>query len=312
MSNLRLYRKWPDIKGLHEYKGLLLHTASWTEGSDLNGKSVAVIGSGSSALQVIPNVQPIAQHMDCYIRSATYIPLPLAYDYLEAEHCDQYAGDRKYSQADQDRFASDKEYLLQYRKTIESGMNEGFKAFHRENPVIKELRNGALENMKKLLSKKPELYDLLAPKWEFGCRRPSPGIGFLEALCADNVAVVKDEIECFTATGIRTADGKERDVDAIICATGFDVSWRPRFRLAGKDGFELDAAWAREPRSYISIAIENMPNYFIFNGPYNCGGNGNAIPPIEIEGDYMIQCINKIQRQNIRSMTPQLDAIQEL
>lgn len=250
--------------------------------------------------------------MDAYIRSATYIPLPLAYDFLEAEHCKEYAGDRKYSQADKEKFANDPAYLLNYRKTIESGMNEAFKAFHKGTDAINGAREAALAHMKKLLAKKPELYDLMAPKWEFGCRRPSPGIGFLEALTEDNVSVVKDEIECFTATGIRTADGKERDVDAIVCATGFDVSWRPRFRLAGKGGFELDAAWAQEPRSYLSIAIEQMPNYFIFNGPYNCGGNGNAIPPIEVEGDYMIQAINKIQRQNIRSMTPQLEAIEDL
>lgn len=100
-------------------------------------------------------------------------------------------------------------------------------------------------------------------------------------------------------------------MDIIVCATGFDCSWRPRFTLKGRNGYQIGDKWAEEPRSYMSIAIEEMPNYFIFNGPYNCGGNGAAIPPIEVEGDYMIECINKIQRQNIKSMTPQMSAIEE-
>lgn len=119
-------------------------------------------------------------------------------------------------------------------------------------------------------------------------------------------------IACITPKGIRTVDGVEREVDVIVCATGFDVSWRPRFKFVGRNGFELDAAWAEEPRSYLSICLENMPNMHIFNGPYNCGGNGNAIPPIEAEGDYIIKCINKIQRQNIRSMTIQTAAVDDL
>lgn len=93
-------------------------------------------------------------------------------------------------------------------------------------------------------------------------------------------------IERITPEGIIAADGKERKVDIIVCATGFDCSWRPRFTLKGRNGYQIGDKWAEEPRSYMSIGIEEMPNYFIFNGPYNCGGNGAAIPPIEVEGDY--------------------------
>lgn len=93
-------------------------------------------------------------------------------------------------------------------------------------------------------------------------------------------------IQEITPEGIIAADGKERKVDIIVCATGFDCSWRPRFTLKGRNGYQIGDKWAEEPRSYMSIAIEEMPNYFIFNGPYNCGGNGCAVPPIEVEGDY--------------------------
>lgn len=157
--------KWPEIKGLHDFKGQLLHTASWTKDFVYANKRVAVIGSGSSALQVIPNMQPTVKHMDAYIRSATYIPLPPGYDFLEQEHCKAYVGDRKYSEADRARFASDPQYMRNYRKTLESGMNEAFAAFHKDSPVNVALRNGALDNAKKLLAKKPELHEFLTPTW---------------------------------------------------------------------------------------------------------------------------------------------------
>lgn len=106
-----------------------------------------------------------------------------------------------------------------------------------------------------------------------------------EGLDADATAL-PIRIERITPEGIVAADGKERKVDIIVCATGFDCSWRPRFTLKGRKGYQIGDKWAEEPRSYMSIGIEEMPNYFIFNGPYNCGGNGAAIPPIEVEGDY--------------------------
>lgn len=107
---------------------------------------------------------------------------------------------------------------------------------------------------------------------------------YIASLLTCRICLIR--IQAITPEGIRAADGTERKVDIIVCATGFDCSWRPRFTLKGRNGYEIADKWAQEPRSYMSIGIEEMPNYFIFNGPYNCGGNGAAIPPIEVEGDY--------------------------
>lgn len=95
--------------------------------------------------------------------------------------------------------------------------------------------------------------------------RLTPGVGYLEALVADNVTVIGDSIEKITADSVATKSGVEIKVDIIICATGFDTSYRPSFNLRGKHGKNLRDVWADKPRSYLSIAVSDFPNYFGMN-----------------------------------------------
>lgn len=112
------------------------------------------------------------------------------------------------------------------------------------------------------LAPKPELADVLIPDFAVGCRRPTPGNGFLEALVSDNVDVVTSPIVRVTERGILTADG-EHEVDAIVCATGFDVSLKPRFPFFGRNGADLAKRWALEPpEAYMSVMVDDHPNYF--------------------------------------------------
>lgn len=94
------------------------------------------------------------------------------------------------------------------------------------------------------------------------CRRPTPGTGYLEALAASNVSVEFDSIEEVVETGIRLKSGEVVQYDAIICATGFETSWRPRFPIIGRHGIDMREQWASRPRSYLSFAVPNFPNYF--------------------------------------------------
>src|SRR5262249_34908077 len=116
--------------------------------------------------------------------------------------------------------------------------------------------------MRTRLSKKPEIGDLLVPKnFAVGCRRPTPGNGYLEALCEDNVTVVSSDITEFTPKGLRTADGEEHEFDIIVCATGFDVSWRPHYPTIGRNGVDMSKYWKDTPNTYLSITVANFPNY---------------------------------------------------
>lgn len=116
--------------------------------------------------------------------------------------------------------------------------------------------------MRKKLAKKPAIADVMVPKdYAVGCRRPTPGNGYLEALCEDNVEVVSGSISEITANGIRTADGVEHEVDVIVCATGFDVSWRPAYPTIGRGGKSLSKEWEHIPSTYLSVSVPNFPNY---------------------------------------------------
>lgn len=116
--------------------------------------------------------------------------------------------------------------------------------------------------MRRKLAAKPEIANAIIPNdFAVGCRRPTPGNGYLEALCEDNVDVVLDGIAEITPEGIKTIDGKEHKVDIILCATGFDVSWRPYYPTIGRDGRSLSEEWKDVPSTYLSITVPHFPNY---------------------------------------------------
>lgn len=112
------------------------------------------------------------------------------------------------------------------------------------------------------LALRPEIADAIVPKnFAVGCRRPTPGNGYLEALCSENTEVVTQSIEEITPNGIKTADGVEHEVDVIVCATGFDVSWRPSYPTIGRKCRSLSEEWKDIPRTYLSITVPHFPNY---------------------------------------------------
>jgi len=101
------------------------------------------------------------------------------------------------------------------------------------------------------------------------------------------------------------------EVDGIICATGFDVSFAPRFELIGKDGYVCDEQFGQDPKGYLSIALANLPNYFIFYGPQAPAANGSFLAVLELTGDYFLKAIAKIQREDIKSMMPRQECVEE-
>ena len=112
-----------------------------------------------------------------------------------------------------------------------------------------------------MLNDDERLTKKLIPDFALGCRRLGPGEGFLEALTADNVEVADSDIDCFTKGGITCKDGKEYDVDIIICATGFDVSFRPYFPILGRGGRSLAEEWTPTPEAYLAMAAHGFPNF---------------------------------------------------
>ena len=145
----------------------------------------------------------------------------------------------------------------------------------------------------------PELADKMIPKWRPGCRRLTPGDGYLEAFRELNASMCWDAIEKITATGIKTANGEEV-FDMIVCATGFDTSFIPPWKFQGRDGASLDERWKVDPEAFFAVQVDGMPNYFMFNGP-NCPiSHGSVLTQISWTCDYILKWAKKIATEDIK------------
>lgn len=135
------------------------------------------------------------------------------------------------------------------------------------------------------------------------CRRPTPAEGYLAALCDPKVEIVWGEVGEFVEYGIKGPTGREFHVDSIVCATGFDISFVPRFPIVGANGLDLQKKWSEStPQGYMSVAIEDMPNYFVYQGPPGPLVHGSVVLACEIATDWMVQVIDKCQRENYGSV----------
>ncbi|KAJ7243363.1 FAD/NAD-P-binding domain-containing protein [Mycena haematopus] len=287
--------KWPSIEGLHSFKGELCHTARWPENLAVKDKRVAIIGSGSSGIQLLAAIQPEVKQIYHWIRSPTWITGAFA---------PQFAGpggvNFQYSEEQKQRFRDDPKHALKYRKMIESELNERFKFIIQGTPEQK----AALEFGNKDMRRHNErLIDAIIPKdFAVGCRRPTPGNGYLEALLEPNVQVYTEMFQRITEKGFIDAVGNEVEVDVIICATGFDTSFRPRFPIIA-NGKNIQDLWKDYPvDSYLSIAVKDFPNYFLYYGPHGPTAHGSGAPIIQEYTSAFMKIIKKMQTENIKAI----------
>ncbi|KAJ9642219.1 hypothetical protein H2204_002588 [Knufia peltigerae] len=299
--------KWPDIEGLHSFKGSLTHSAHYDESLDLRGKRVAAIGIGSSGIQIISKIQPQVKQLYCWVRSPTWITPGFAQKFAGPT-----GGNFKYTTAQKEKFAKDPKLFLKYCKMIESELNVRFKFILNNTAESKTARKFAEEAMRKRLQgADPEVIEAIIPKtFNVGCRRPTPGEGFLEALTKENVKVYTKQVQQINATGFIDCEGCQVDVDVIICATGFNTSFIPRFPVEA-NGYSIAKLWEKVPESYIGLGVPHMPNYFMMGGPNGPSGHGSLFPILEILASNVLQCIDKMQRDRIESITPKTEAVRE-
>lgn len=213
--------RWPDIEGLMAFQGKLMHTARYDDSIDLTGKRVAVIGAGSSGVQCIAAVQKQVSKLYTWVRSPIWVTAGFAQKFAGKDGANFNYTDRQkqWLQDNPDKY-------LEYRKIIESELNQRFKFIIKGTDAAKEARAYSEDEMIRKLSQDPRLIDKVIPKdFNVGCRRPTPGNGFLEALTANNTTCFTDPIDKITPRGFVDRDGNEHEVDVIICATGFDTSW---------------------------------------------------------------------------------------
>lgn len=306
--------KWPAIEGLHTFQGTLAHTAAWDSTIDYKDKSIAIIGTGSSAVQMVPKLSASGRHLTVFMRNKTYIGPPLASNVSNKEADPEAmeplaAGKHWYTKKEKQRFRDDPDYHLRYRRSLERSIVSNFKMFYRDSELSLLVKKGMQESMAQRLGDRLDLREHLIPDWSPGCRRLTPGEGYLEALRADNVTCVFGEIVKVTADGVLTKE-QEHKVDMLVCATGFDVQFLPHFRITGLDGKVMQDQ--TQPNIYASIAAPGYPNYFVVNGPRGNWGQGCALPSHEVQIAYILKCCRKLQEDGIESLVPRQDITTQL
>jgi cation diffusion facilitator CzcD-associated flavoprotein CzcO len=207
---------WPDIKGLSSFKGHLSHSAGyqyWAKKTSFERKRVAVIGNGSSAIQIVPELAKVASHLTNIIRSPTWISAPFVEDLSGAPGTNP-----AYTEEQKEAFRKDPEAHVKYRHELAHAFNHFYEALIEDSPANSEAMKRTRALMEKRLEGHPEIQKQVIPDWSLGCRRLAPGNGYLETLISENTDLLVGHIAEITETGIRMNDGSFREFDAIICA----------------------------------------------------------------------------------------------
>jgi len=212
----------------------------------------------------VPQLAGIAASLDVYVRTKTWIsPAPGINEPTPNDPSmdSQY----NFTGSSLDSF-KDPEALRQYRAAIMDRRVENFKRVIADSDIqrkAQELFRGSMIDRLGNSEKGKKIAEMLLPSYPVGCRRQTPGPGFLEALIQDNVEMRWDDIGTVTETGIRTKTGEDKEYDVIVCATGFDTTFQPAFPLIGRNGVNLAEKWATEqPKAYFGISVPEFPNYF--------------------------------------------------
>ena len=267
---------WPDIPGRETFTGAAMHTAQWDPGFDPAGKRIAVIGSAASAIQVIPEIAKTAARVDVYQRTPNYI---------------SPRGDFAYSDAQKARFARfplwQRLYRWMIRKRLDLVLYPAIQSPKRRKTMAERVTG----YMRRVV-KDPGLHDKLAPDYEIGCKRILISDDFYATLNRENVDLVTDRIARITATGIETADGTEREVDALVYATGFDIqSQYLALDLVGEGGVRLRDLWAERVEAYKGVMVAGFPNYFMTTGPNTGVGTTSVVYMIEQTVPWILHAI---------------------
>ncbi len=311
----------PSFEGLDDFRGEWHHTAEWpAEGVDFTGKRVAVIGTGATAVQVVPEIAPDAAHVYVFQRTPSHDlpgrnrPLDQAYVRdLKANYRDVWtqARDTRGGFPYPVAHASALDVTPEERKRVyeeawdRGGLGFGFGTFS-DLLLNKESNDTAVEFLRSKIHEivdDPKVADLLSPKYPFFTKRPPLEHGYYEAFNRKNVTLVdaqQSPIERITAKGVRTA-GAEFEVDIIVFATGFDAMTGALFAMdiRGRGGAGLKERWADGPRTYLGLATRGFPNMFMITGPQSPSVLTNMPVSIEQQVEWITGCVDHMRRNEI-------------
>jgi len=275
----------PAIPGADDFEGPVFHSAEWDHDVELEGKRVAVIGTGASAIQFVPEIAKQARSLAIYQRSAPWIlPKP----------------DVAYSERKRSLFRRFPIRVAAARLGLFSFFECGTYAFTGKTWIMTPFRAVADHERRTRLSD-PELLRKATPDYEIGCKRILFTSDWYPAIARDNVELLEGGVERITAAGVIGADGVERPADAIIYGTGFQShNFVAPMEIHGLDGRELGAVWRDSPDAYLGTTVSGFPNMFVMYGPNTNHGSGSVPYTLQCQYNYALDAMRRIRDRDLR------------
>lgn len=277
---------FPNIKGLESFQGRLFHSQQWDHDYDLSGKRVAVIGTGASAIQFVPQIQPKVARLDLYQRTPPWImPKP----------------DRAISAREQRLFRRYPALQKLWRGGIYTFLEARVLGFAISPHILRMASLVARHHLRRQV-RDPELRRKLTPDYVMGCKRVLISNDYYPALTKPNVSLITDGIAEIRANSIVTTDGQEREVDAIILGTGFTPADPiPRGLISGRNGVDLVDSWPRGPEAYKGTTTAGFPNLFFLMGPNTGLGHSSMVYMIESQIQYVLDALQILDERGLQS-----------
>jgi len=276
---------FPEIKGLDRFQGPAFHSSSWDHNVDLAGKNVAVVGTGASAIQFVPQIAPHAGKLHLFQRTPPWIVPRM-----------DFAIPEKWTW----RFRHVPLARWAFRQYIFWRQEVRVLGFLGHESIRKKVEAIALRHMGRVI-KNPKMRAALTPNYQLGCKRVLVSDDYYPALNRSNVELVTDGISEVCPHSIVTRDGVERPIDVLIYGTGFRAT-EPLIgcRVVGKGGVEIHDAWGKRMSAYLGITAAGFPNLFMLLGPNTGLGHNSVVLMIEAQVRYSMKCLKLMKRRNQR------------
>ena len=289
--------KLPDIEGLDSFEGASFHSARWDHAVEIEGKRVGVIGTGSTAVQIVGAITGRVEKLSLFQRTAQWVAPQLNTEYSEEEKVN---------------FREDLPGLRVMRQQMADAFHETFSngLLDANSPQMESLQTICRNNLEESV-RDPELRERLRPDYQAACKRLVISSDFYDAIQQPNAELVTEAIERIEPAGVRTHDGRLHELDVLVLATGFRVDRfiRPT-EVIGRNGVKLEELWAERPAAYLSITVPDMPNLFMLNGPNGPVGNFSLIEIAEQQIGYILQLVELYRRGECREICASHEALE--
>lgn len=276
---------YPNIKGLKDFKGVTMHSAQWNHHADLKGKRIAVIGTGASAIQVVPEMAKVASELYVFQRTPAWV-VPKA--------------DFPFKDATKDKYEQKPLARLLYRNKIYWILEAGAIGFVLDPRMMKIGQKLAFKNLGKVQDEKTRA--ALTPHYTMGCKRVLLSNNFYPAFNQPNVHLVSGAVSEIKADAV-VSGGQDYPVDVIIFCTGFDVTNQVnQFDITGRQGASIRQHWKDGMHAYLGISSHHFPNAFFLLGPNTGLGHNSIIFMIESQARYIAQAVAYMKKNKLKAL----------